>query len=125
MLLPVLIPSLVRCKPLIIVVRARLYVVAVLFPAWQLTNHLARLLGCVNLLGTTFETSTIATGYGAYLAQPILREAVEGKEAVLTESDAKAILEKCMTVLWYRDARSTDQVKSRRFLICSMSDQDH
>ena len=69
-----------------------------------------RLLGCCNLLGTTYEASTIATGFGAHLAQPLLREAVEGREDVLAEAEAQSILEKCMTVLWYRDARSTDKV---------------
>lgn len=57
-----------------------------------------------------FESSTIATGYGAYLAQPLLREAVEGKEDSLTEKEAQEVLEKAMMVLWYRDARSTDMV---------------
>lgn len=69
------------------------------------------LLGCVNLIGTTFESSTIATGYGAYLAQPMLREAVEGREGELEEEDARALLKKCMMVLWYRDARSTDIIQ--------------
>lgn len=77
----------------------------------EILTCIFRFLGCVNLLGTTYECSTIATGYGAYLAQPILREAVEGKEDTLTESEAQAILEKCMTVLWYRDARSTDEIR--------------
>ena len=67
-------------------------------------------MGCVNLLGTTYESSTIATGFGAYLAQPILRDAVEGREHEIEEQEAVALLEKCMTVLWYRDARSTDMV---------------
>lgn len=62
-------------------------------------------------MGTTFKSSTIATGYGAYLAQPILRDAVEGKEDVLIEAEARAILEKAMAVLWYRDARSTDIIQ--------------
>ena len=63
------------------------------------------------MLGTTFQASTIATGYGAYLAQPLLRDAVEGKEDQLEEAQAQALLERCMKVLWYRDARSTDIVQ--------------
>lgn len=63
------------------------------------------------MLGTTFQSSTIATGFGAYLAQPILREAVEGKEDILTEEEARNLLEGCMKILWYRDARSTDLVQ--------------
>lgn len=75
----------------------------------------------MNLLGTTFESSTIATGFGAYLAQPILRNAVEGKENVLTEDEARILLEKCMTVLWYRDARSTDMVWNTFTMIVNQS----
>ncbi len=67
-------------------------------------------LGFVDLRGTTFEASTIATGYGAYIAQPLLRKAVEGKEDTLTEEEAKKIVESAMKVLYYRDARSLNKV---------------
>ncbi|KAH6896222.1 nucleophile aminohydrolase [Coprinopsis sp. MPI-PUGE-AT-0042] len=66
-------------------------------------------LAYVDLLGTTYSASTLATGYGAYLAQPLLRSEVEGKEETLTEEEALAIMEKCMRVLFYRDARSLDK----------------
>lgn len=56
-------------------------------------------LGFVDLLGVTYQSSTIATGFGMHLAQPLLRTAVEGKEDVLTEEQARAILEGCMKVL--------------------------
>lgn len=69
-----------------------------------------RLLGYANMLGTVYEATCIATGYGAHIALPLLREAVEGREDVMTEQEAKQLIEQCMTVLWYRDARSTDQV---------------
>jgi len=68
-------------------------------------------LGYADLLGTTYQASTVATGYGAYLAQPILREAVEGKEDQLEEAQAQELLERCMKILWYRDARSTDIIQ--------------
>jgi len=68
-----------------------------------------RFLAYVDLLGTTYSASTIATGYGAYIAQPLLREAVEGREDTLTEEQATAILDNCMRVLYYRDARSLDK----------------
>ncbi|TFY62075.1 hypothetical protein EVG20_g6833 [Dentipellis fragilis] len=68
-----------------------------------------RFLAYVDLLGTTYTSSTIATGYGAYIAQPLLRKAVEGKEDVLTEAEARKILEDCLRVLFYRDARSLDK----------------
>ncbi|OBZ72876.1 Proteasome subunit beta type-4 [Grifola frondosa] len=68
-----------------------------------------RFLGYVDLLGTTYSAPSIATGYGAYIAIPILREAVDGRQDKLSESDAKAILHDCMRVLFYRDARSIDK----------------
>ena len=58
----------------------------------------------------TYSASTLATGYGAYIAQPLLRKAVEGRENILTEPEARAILENALRVLFYRDARSINQV---------------
>ncbi|KAG6809880.1 hypothetical protein H0H92_014298 [Tricholoma furcatifolium] len=68
-----------------------------------------RFLSFVDLLGTTYSASTLATGYGAHIALPLLRTAVEGKEDILTEEDASKILEESMRVLYYRDARSIDK----------------
>lgn len=78
-------------------------------------------LGYVDLLGTTYQSSTIATGFGLHLAQPMLRKAVEGREDTLTEAEARAVIEECMRVLCtlhvsdvadpvYRDARSLNRV---------------
>jgi 20S proteasome subunit beta 7 len=67
-------------------------------------------LAYVDLLGTTYSASTLATGFGAHIAQPILRNEVEGRENTLTEEEALQILEKCMRVLFYRDARSLNKV---------------
>ena len=58
----------------------------------------------------TYSASTLATGYGAYIAQPLLRKAVEGREDTLTEQEARTILEDSLRVLFYRDARSINQV---------------
>ncbi|KDN48437.1 proteasome endopeptidase complex, beta subunit [Tilletiaria anomala UBC 951] len=69
----------------------------------------APFLGYVDLLGTTYESTTIATGFGLHLAQPLLRKAVEGREDELDESQARRILEDCMKVLFYRDARSINR----------------
>lgn len=66
-------------------------------------------LAYVDLLGTTYSASTLATGYGSYIAQPLLRRAVEGREGILTEEDARRILEESMRVLYYRDARSINK----------------
>jgi 20S proteasome subunit beta 7 len=66
-------------------------------------------LGYVDLLGTTYSASTLATGYGLHIAQPLLRKAVEGRETTLTEEEAREIMRTCMRVLFYRDARSLNK----------------
>ena len=70
-----------------------------------------RFLAYVDLLGTTYSASTLATGYGSYIAQPLLRRAVEGNENTLTEDQARKILEDSLRVLFYRDARSLNKVR--------------
>jgi len=72
-----------------------------------------RFLAYVDLLGTTYSASTLATGFGAHLAQPLLRSAVENREDILTEEEAFKILEQSMRVLFYRDARSFNKVCRR------------
>ena len=73
-------------------------------------------LGFVDLLGTTYSAPTLATGYGAHIAQPLLREAfeakagIDGKGPLLTAEEAEAVLSDCMKVLFYRDARSINKV---------------
>jgi len=68
-----------------------------------------KFLSFVDLLGTTYSASTLATGYGAHIAQPLLRKSVEGRENTLTEAEAFKIIENSMRVLYYRDARSIDK----------------
>ncbi|KAJ1964731.1 Proteasome subunit beta type-7 [Dipsacomyces acuminosporus] len=70
-----------------------------------------KFLGFVDLYGTTYQSPTIATGFGAYLAQPILRKRVEGREDEITEDEAVEILDECMRVLYYRDARSLNKLR--------------
>lgn len=69
-------------------------------------------LSYVDLLGTTYSASTLATGYGAYIALPLLRKAVEGRENSLTEDEARKIMEESLKVLFYRDARSLNKASS-------------
>lgn len=77
-----------------------------------LTGFVApRFLSYVDLKGVTYSSATIATGFGAHLAQPLLRSHVEGREDQLTEQEALAIMEMCMKVLFYRDARSINKVR--------------
>lgn len=72
----------------------------------------------VDKLGTAYEDPVIATGYGAYIATPLLRTAYEQAQGNLTEEQALAVVEECLRVLYYRDARSHNKVLSS-FLINS------
>eukprot|EP00815_Leptocylindrus_aporus_P004973 CAMPEP_0116055918 /NCGR_PEP_ID=MMETSP0322-20121206/3701_1 /TAXON_ID=163516 /ORGANISM="Leptocylindrus danicus var. apora, Strain B651" /LENGTH=235 /DNA_ID=CAMNT_0003539629 /DNA_START=172 /DNA_END=879 /DNA_ORIENTATION=+ len=65
-------------------------------------------LGVVDKIGTAYEDDFVATGFGAYLAMPILREKWR---ADLEEGEARAILEDCLRVLFYRDCRASNRVQ--------------
>lgn len=68
----------------------------------------APFLGMVDKIGTTVADNFIATGFGSYLAMPILREKWRPD---LTEGEARALLEDCMKVLFYRDCRASCQMQ--------------
>lgn len=68
-------------------------------------------LGCVDKIGTAFTDNKIATGYGAHIALPLMRDALEKNEK-LTEEEARAVLIKCLRVLFYRDCRALNKVQS-------------
>lgn len=82
-------------------------------------------LGYVDLLGTTYTSPTLATGFGSHFAQPLLREAYEARQAagkageregeLLSRQEAEEVLDECMKVLFYRDARSMNKVSRERF----------
>jgi len=64
-------------------------------------------LGMSDLRGMAFEGNTVATGYGDYIAQPLLRKHWKPD---LTYEQAKHLLESCLRVLYYRDARAHNQI---------------
>ena len=68
-------------------------------------------LSSVDLLGTTFSAPTLATGFGAHLAQPLLRKLADEESQVpnVTREQAIDAVKECMKVLFYRDARSLDK----------------
>lgn len=69
-------------------------------------------LASADLLGTTFSSPTLATGFGAHLAQPLLRKLMPNDEASVSEVTKEMAIEavkECMKVLFYRDARSIDK----------------
>ncbi|KAJ4320855.1 Proteasome subunit beta type-7 [Fusarium piperis] len=67
-------------------------------------------LAAADLLGSTYSSPSLATGFGAMLAQPIMRRHVPDEEAAqnLDKDGAVDIIKECMKVLFYRDARSLD-----------------
>jgi len=65
-------------------------------------------LGQVDKIGTAVTGEPYAaTGYGAYLALPLLRE---HWKADMEEGEARALLEDCAKVLWYRDCRASPKI---------------
>jgi 20S proteasome subunit beta 7 len=67
-------------------------------------------LGSADLRGTSFTSPSLATGFGAHLAQPIMRLLAPDEEAAkqLGRDEAVKAIRDCMKVLFYRDARSLD-----------------
>ncbi|KAF1971358.1 proteasome component PRE4 [Bimuria novae-zelandiae CBS 107.79] len=68
-------------------------------------------LASADLLGTTFSSPTLATGFGAHLAQPIMRRTIPDEDSVknVSKEEAVNLVKECMKVLFYRDARSMDK----------------
>jgi len=66
------------------------------------------LLGVVDKLGNAYEEKYIATGYGAHLALPLMREKHVDN---MSEADARKLMEMCMKVLYYRDCRTINKIQ--------------
>ncbi len=65
-------------------------------------------IGNTDLHGTVFEDNIMATGYGAYMALPIMRNKWR---ADMSQTEAIQLLEECLRVLYFRDARSTAEIQ--------------
>jgi 20S proteasome subunit beta 7 len=65
-------------------------------------------LGAVDRLGTTVEENMLASGFGSYMAIPLLREKWRPD---MDEGEARALLEDCMKVLYYRDCRAASRIQ--------------
>ncbi len=72
-------------------------------PSWRHS-----FLGQVDLYGTAFQDTTLATGYGAHIARPLMRKAYRPD---LSEEEARKVLEDCMRVMFYRDARTINRIQ--------------
>lgn len=68
----------------------------------------APFLGYVDLIGTAYEENYIATGFGAYLAMPLIRERWH---ADMEEGEARALLEDCLRVMFYRDCKASNRIQ--------------
>ncbi|GAA5950958.1 hypothetical protein JCM3765_004640 [Sporobolomyces pararoseus] len=70
-------------------------------------------LSYVDLVGVTYSAPSLATGFGAHLATPLLRKELDSRgekgEQELSEEEAFKIVRNCMKVLFYRDARSLNK----------------
>lgn len=62
-------------------------------------------LGYVDKIGTAYEAPSVASGYGAYIAQPLLRAGIESNPT-MDQAEAQQLIDRCLKVLFYRDARS-------------------
>jgi len=62
-------------------------------------------LGYVNLQGTAFTETLIATGLGGDLALPVMRAAMEKKGGLLNEAEAREVITKCVRLGYLRDCR--------------------
>jgi 20S proteasome subunit beta 7 len=65
-------------------------------------------LGSVDYIGTTYEDDFIATGFGSYLAIPILRKKWRPD---MDEGEARQLLEDCLRILFYRDCRALNKIR--------------
>jgi 20S proteasome subunit beta 7 len=68
-------------------------------------------LGTVDRIGTQFEDDIIATGFGAHLAIPLMREAHSKWGTNMTKDQAQETLETCMRVLFYRDCQAINKLQ--------------
>lgn len=68
----------------------------------------APFLGYVDLIGTAYEENFIATGFGAYLAIPLIREKWNPE---MSEGEARDLLEECLRVMYYRDCRASSRIQ--------------
>lgn len=65
-------------------------------------------LGYTDLHGSNYVDDTVATGYGAHIARPLLRKYFRPD---LTKDEAIKLVEMCMTVLYYRDKATINKIQ--------------
>jgi len=65
-------------------------------------------LALVDLMGTCYEDKLVATGYGAHIAMPLLRNAYRPD---LTKEAAEKVMTDAMRVLVYRECRTVNNIQ--------------
>ncbi|KAK0067908.1 Proteasome subunit beta type-4 [Biomphalaria glabrata] len=65
-------------------------------------------LGYVDKIGMAYEAPSLACGFGAYVALPIIRDALE-KKPDISKDEAVALIDRCMKLMYYRDARALNK----------------
>lgn len=65
-------------------------------------------LGYVDKIGSAYEDDSITTGYGSYMARPLIRKALE-TDSNMSKVDAVKLLIDCMKILYYRDGRAINK----------------
>ena len=58
------------------------------------------------MIGAHYTDAHVATGFGAHLARPLFRE--KHRED-MSEGEARALLEECLRVCYYRDKNSINK----------------
>lgn len=76
-------------------------------PPHALFHCLRRTLGTVDHIGTAYTEDFIVTGFGGHMAIPLIRESWKPD---MSESDARALVEECMKILYYRDCRTINKI---------------
>ena len=66
-------------------------------------------LGGVDDIGPRWTDKCVATGYGAHIAIPLLRKALDKKGGQLTRDEALQVLTDCMRLIFYRECRAINK----------------
>lgn len=68
---------------------------------------LCRFLGIVDKLGAAYEENFVSTSFGLYFCLPLMRSLYHEN---MTEEEARAVLEECARVGYYRNCLATSRV---------------
>eukprot|EP00961_Rhodomonas_salina_P137338 1847558-Rhodomonas_salina.1 len=67
-----------------------------------------------------YEDEVMATGFGSYMALPLMRKAGSN----LTKEEAKKVLEDCLRVDYCRNCRATDMVRFAPEKLCGAAKKE-